>query len=399
MADYNYIVATGVIVPDTANTRQNVVNEFTGIFGDDLVTDDETAEGLWINAETTSRQSVVRNNAGMANQINPNLAGGPYLDAIWALTAGQRTRATRSTLTATITGVANTLIRQGSRATTTAGAIFRTTAAFIIPVSGTLTTATFESVDTGPVEAAANSLTQITDAILGWESVNNPAAAAPGQLTESDEAARQRRRQTLALQARSVSAAVTSRVASLPGVRSLAFRENTTNATDTIDGISLLAHSIWVSVDGGADDDIAMALLESKTGGTGWNGDQTVTVNDPNSRQNYVVRFDRPTPVAILLRITVRSDSNIIDPITTVRDAVLRYANGEIPGERGFVVSGDISPFEIAGAVNIDTPGIFITLAEVAMNQNSPTYQSTIFTIATDAIATVVASSITVVVV
>ena len=134
MANYTYVTATGTIVPDTATTRTEVVNEYRSVFGDDFITDPETPGGMLVDAETTSRQSVARNNAAVANQINPNLAGGIFLDAIWSLTGGQRIASTRSTTAATITGVANTFIPARSRARTTQGAQFRTVNPVSIPM-------------------------------------------------------------------------------------------------------------------------------------------------------------------------------------------------------------------------------------------------------------------------
>ena len=151
MAVYDYITNTGTIIPDTATTRDEVIEEYQGVFGQDLITDDESPEGVLINAETTSRQSVARNNATLANQINPNLAGGPFLDAIWALTGGQRVTATRTTVIATVTGVANTVIPVGSQASTTGSDLFETVTQVTIPAGGTLTGVDFRSVETGPV--------------------------------------------------------------------------------------------------------------------------------------------------------------------------------------------------------------------------------------------------------
>ena len=389
MANYNFIESTGTIVPDTSTTRESVVVEFRGVFGQDLITDDETPEGAWINAETTSRQSVARNNANLANQINPNLAGGPFLDAIWALTGGGRTTATRSTVTATVTGIANTQIPAATRAATTDGNQFRAVNTITIPISGTATGAAFESVDTGPVAGGVNTLTNIVDAVLGWETITNPTAAIPGVAQESDEDSRNRRRRTLGLQGRSVAAAVTANLTAIPGVRSLAFRENITNTTMVVDGISLLPHSVWACVDGGADVAIAGALLRSKTAGANWNGAQSQAVTEPVSGQSYTVRFDRPTVTQIAVRATVRRTSNVADPITAVRDSVVRYANGLIPGEEGFVVSGDVSPFELSAAVNRDNPAIFVSRCEVAVASQTPAYSTDTLLIPTNGVARV----------
>ena len=398
MADYNYVEANGTIIPDTATTRQSVVTEFTGIFGDDFVTDAETPEGAWIDAETTSRQSVARNNAAVANQINPNLAGGPFLDAIWALTGGQRVRATRSTVQATLTGIANTAIPARSRARTATNEEFRSVNPVVIPTSGTLPGVAFESVEPGAVAAGVGELNTIVDSVLGWETITNTASASPGRDTESDEISRSRRRRTLGLQGRSIAEAVSSNVTDVVGVRSLAFRENPTNATTVIDGITLTAHSVWVAVDGGADADIGAALLRSKTAGAAWNGAQSVAVIEPFSGQSYTVRFDRPTTTAIAVRATVRRSTDITDPVAAVRDSILRYARGEIAGEEGFVVGADVSPFEIGAAIDTDNPSLFVERVEVDDNTQTPVYSTDVLAIPLNGIATVVVGNIVVVV-
>ena len=251
----------------------------------------------------------------------------------------------------------------------------------------------------GAVEAGAGQLTTIVDSILGWETVTNPAAATPGRNTENDEVSRNRRRQTIGLQGRSIAVAVTSNVMNVQGVRSLAFRENVTNATQVIDGITLVAHSVWSAVDGGADAEIGTALLRSKTAGAAWNGATTVNVLEPASGQTYTVRFDRPTSRPVAIRATVRRSSSVSDPITAVRESVLRYARGEIPGEPGFLVGSDVSPFEIAGAINIDNPAVFVARLEVANAGQSPTYSTNILTISLNEVATINAPDVVVVIV
>ena len=152
MGVYNYIVSTGVIVPDTSDTRNEVIEEFQEIFGNDFITEAESPEGQWIDAETTSRQSVARNNANIANQINPDIAGGIFFDAIWSLTGGGRSTGRRSQVNATLTGSSGTIIPIGTRASTTLGAEFRSVNTIIIPSSGSVTGQAFESVNVGPIE-------------------------------------------------------------------------------------------------------------------------------------------------------------------------------------------------------------------------------------------------------
>ena len=389
MGVYNFVVNTGVVIPDTSDIRNDVITEFREIFGSDFITDAESPEGQWIDSETTSRQSVARNNASVANQLNPDLAGGPFFDAIWALTGGQRTQATSSTVSATLTGTAGTFIPVGSIARTTAGDEFRTTTPVVIPSSGSMTGVEFASVETGPIAAGANTLTAIVTNILGWETVTNPAAATLGRVTQSDADARNERRRTLGLQGRSISEAVTSNVNQIEGVRSLQFRENVTNMTQTIDGITLVAHSIWLAVEGGANNDIAQTLLRTKTAGANWNGTTSVMVTDAFSGQTYTVMFDRPTAINMLVRVTIQGSSTVEDPGEAIRDSVIRYANGEIQGEDGFSIGTDVSPFELSSAINFDNPSLFITNVEVAMKSETPDYSNDTFTIAINQLAAI----------
>src|SRR5262249_30052068 len=116
MANYQYLNETGTIVPDTSDLLNGVGNEFKGAFGADLSVTSDTPQGVLIAAETEARDAVVRNNAALANQINPNIAGGVFLDAIAALTGLTRDSAKRSSVLCDLTGVAGTIIPAGSQA-------------------------------------------------------------------------------------------------------------------------------------------------------------------------------------------------------------------------------------------------------------------------------------------
>lgn len=366
MADFSYIESTGTVLPDTDDLLTTVQGEFRNALGDQLSLDPATPQGRLIATEVDARDTFLRNMAALANQINPNLAGGAFLDAIWALTGGQRIAATRSVVPAVqLNGVPGTLIPAGTQAQTAAGALFESLSDVTLDGTGAAAV-DFRALEYGPVPAAIGALNVVVSGVLGWETVTNPAAAVLGRDQESDLSSRQRRRVTLALQGVALPEAIISGLYDTEGVKSLAFRENVTDSTQIIDGITLVEHSIWACVDGGADADVAAALLAKKSLGANWNGGVTVNVTDPASGQVYPVKFDRPTPVPIKARATVRATGVVADPAAVVRAAMVAYAAGEIDGERGFVVGQAASPFELAGAVNITTPGVYVQNMEIA---------------------------------
>ncbi|EQC1409762.1 baseplate J/gp47 family protein [Providencia rettgeri] len=364
MADYQFITSQGVIIPDTSKLREAVENEFKGVFGEDLDVNPETPQGALITMEVENRDAIARNNAELANQINPDLAGGIFLDAIWALMGGQRFDATHSFLTQVkFSGVAGTIIPKGSQATTRGGDIFETTKVLILGKEGTAT-GDMRSLETGPIECGVGQLDKVASSVLGWETVNNPTSATLGRNAESDLQAKRRRKQTLAKNTVSVGEAITSALYELEGVRSLAYRENYTDQPMVFDAITLVPHSIYVCVEGGDKEAIARSLLRTKTLGAAFNGSEEVDVLETISGQIYPVKFDRAKEIVLFCRVTVKKAT--VDAQTIIPAAVESWANGDIDGEGGLVVGRDVSPFEISAGINAVEPRLFITRVELS---------------------------------
>ncbi|WP_273838107.1 baseplate J/gp47 family protein [Providencia rettgeri] len=364
MADYQYITSQGVIVPDTSTLRDDVESEYRSVFGQDLDVNPETPQGALITMEVENRDAVVRNNAELANQINPDLAGGIFLDAIWALMGGQRFDATHSFLSQVkFTGIAETIIPKGSQAATLNGDLFETTKTLIISKDGSVT-GDMRAIETGAVECGVGQLNKVASSVLGWETVHNPSNAVLGRDAESDLQSRRRRKQTLAKNTVSVGEAITSALYELEGIRSLAYRENYTDQPMMFDGITLVPHSIYVCVEGGDKEAIARSLLRTKTLGAAFNGSEEVEVLENISGQIYPVKFDRAKEIVLFCRVTVKKAT--VDAQTIIPAAVESWANGEIDGEGGLVVGRYVSPFEISAGINAVEPRLFITRVELS---------------------------------
>lgn len=369
---FDSIDALGIFIPDTSQNQAEVEAEYKAALGADLNVAPETPEGILITAEVTSRTAITTNNAQLANQINPNIAGGVFLDAIMALTGVKRDSAEPSTFSVPpdLTGVPGTPIPAGTIAENANGDKFESLAP--VTLVGGVGSVAFASVETGAIACGIADLTVIVTSVIGWETITNTVAATLGTETQSDISARSERKGALGLQGSGLAVSVSSAVRAVAGVTSLSFRENETAspiAPTPPDNITLVANSIWACVSGGSDADVASALLGSKSGGCNWNNGNSgnpisENVTDPTSGQIYTVLFDRPDDVPVLYEVTIKS-SAVTDAVDVVKQAILAYAAGELDGEEGLVTGADVSPWEASGAINAVEPALTVTLVRV----------------------------------
>jgi len=361
---YNYVNETGVIIADTSTIKEDVTTKYKDAFGQDLVTDNGSPASVLITKDTIQRTNLNETAALIANQINPDLASGIFLDAIWSLTNGQRRQSTSTIVTATVTGVIGTVIPIGSVAETTSNDRFISQSEATIPLSGSIDVV-FASETKGAIPCPSGSLINISDGgVLGWETITNTSAGVLGLETQSDIEARVDRRLSLATGAKGTTFSITSGLYALNEVKSLSFRENHSNTSETIDGVTMLPNSIYVCVDGASDEDVANALYEYKTLGVPYNNGASadpkeITIVAPDSGQNYIAKFDRPDEITVAIQITVKSDTSATNQIPIIKDAILQYANSAIRLE-GFKVGNDVSPFEIVQYVANST-SFFVT--------------------------------------
>lgn len=367
---YNYVIPSGTIVPDTQDTLTIVQGEYQVTFGQNLNLSPSTIQGRLIEIETTSRNDAARNNAQLANQINPNLAGGIYLDAIFALMNSERNNTTYTTTIVNLTGQPLTPIASNVLFTNTVtGEQFMTTSAVVLD-SGGLGSAPVQAINPGPISADPGTITGIvaSTAPLGLETVTNPNPPITlGTLTQSDSAANNYRNVTLASQSVGQEEAIITALYLTTGVTSVNFRKNDMSTPQTIDGVLLAANSIYVIVAGGTDLDVATTIDRKKQAGCGYNGSTSVDIVNPFSGQTITVLFDRPTIIGILVRITANASNFIGDPVAAIKQAVLDYVGGQLAGEQGLQIGVSVSPWELGGACNREVPSIFINNVEIAL--------------------------------
>ena len=397
MSDFVYVTSTGVILVDTSTTLTEVQDEYKIAFDDaDLVVNAGPLSVL-INAEAESRDAIARNNAKIANQINPNEAGGTFLDSLYSLFNGQRNSGERTTVTATLGGVPTTAIPQGSAAESAEGDRFISTGAAVIGVGGTVDI-TFQSDEIGAIPLGAGDLNKILDSVIGWETITNAGAGDVGELIESDADAQNRRNGFLGAQSTSMSESTIASVNGVADVKSVSYRENVEPTAEIIDGVNMLANSIFVCVDGGLDSDIFQALLDSKSGGCDWTGSvEDNSFVDPISGQTYTIRFERPTEIPLDIEVTISPDSALVDPIQLAKDAVIAYANGEVEDFAGFILGANAEPFTINDGVNAFNESLNAKKIQVR-DQGVPPFSTSDIVISIFEKATIVDANISVIV-
>ena len=366
---YDYITETGVIIPDTSDVKEDVQAEFKAALGNDINLSDATPQGRLIDAITQSRMDTIRTCAAIANMLNPNLAYGSFLDAICALTGCVRRQASKSSVVAILGGTPGTTIPAGNIAVTAAGDEFYLENSATLGVDGTVE-AIFLSVQTGAIPCAAGELNQIQTTVLGWETITNNAPATLGQEVEGDTELKMRRLNTL-YQGRGFSASVVSALANVPNLKSSIIRHNYKSQPLIIDGVTIKPHSVYVCAYGGTDADIAQALFNTVPAGCDYSGSTIVSVTDEYTQQTYDIAFDRPSIVEIDVKVYLRKDSGTGDVQGAVKSAIQKFVNGEVPNIDGLGIGVDLSPFEIASAINIEVPGVFVNQVQIAKHNST----------------------------
>lgn len=396
MANYDFIVETGTIVPDTSSTKKQVIEDLKQIKGfENMDYSDETPQGGIANAITLVRDDIARNNAYIANMFNPNYAVGAFLDAIGSLTATERFKATYTMVYGVeLRGVRNTYVPNTLTVKNNNEDEFKIVGATTIGLDG-IVLADFQAVKSGDIPCLANELDTDSTGVLGLESITNPNAGVIGENSENDVRFRRRREQTLAIQGTGTTEAIISGFYALPSIRSINFKENPTDQPTVEDGINLIANSIWVCVDGGNDEEIAKVFASKKDIGCAMNGEIEYAYLDPFSQQEVTYKFDRAIEKDILLKVYVKNNNT--SPQTLIPYTCEQWALGNLTADEGLTVGRSSSPFEISASINEVDKGL--TVLNIEHSFDGTNWQGGNININANEVGRLVASSVTVVIV
>ena len=324
----------GLVIPAETDVLAGVQADINAAFGGGLNPALETPQG-----QLASSQAAVigdKNNefALFVNQVDPQYSADRFQDAIGRIYFLTRKPATPTTVQATVNGLAGTVIPGGTLAQDTSGNTYACSGNVTIDATGSVT-AEFQNIETGPIPCAAGTLTQVYQAVPGWDAITNAADGTMGSDVESRADFEYRRRNSVALNGKGTPQAIYAEVFALADVLDVYVKDNPKGDTVLVGSTDypMLPHSVYVAVVGGADVDIAEAIWRKKDTGCDYNGNTSVTVTDDSGynypQPTYVVKFERPATLPVKFAVTLVDDvtlpSNIVQ---LVKAAIIARFNG-----------------------------------------------------------------------
>ena len=329
---------------------------FIRALGSDLDLAAETAQAELVAILAEVDADIDGGLVQVANGVGLSTATGTFLDDLVSQFGITRLPAARSSVTASLTGVANTIVPAGSQARTTGGDLFASIAEATIPSD-----VVFRAVDEGAIPVPAGSLTDIITPVLGWDGVSNALAGTIGRSVEDDVSLRDRYASVLASNALSTQEALRARVLALDGVTGCLVLENATGtalASSANRGVAMTAHSMAVVVEGGSTQAIIDVIGESKPLGIPTNGSTTGTYNEAVLRYEPVVAL----PVKIVMAINTDPNRFPGSGVSDIRSSIadLFAGEGEFRDAGPIGIGDSVDSNRIIGAIT-RIPGFTIT--------------------------------------
>jgi Uncharacterized homolog of phage Mu protein gp47 len=253
-------------------------------------------------------------------------AEGIYLDALCKLSNIFRIAASPTLVEVICRGLSGIVINgknsaNPSRVSDISGNTYVAKESMTIAPGGTVVVI-FENERPGAIECLAGSISTIETRITGWDSVENANDGIMGNNVESDAALRIRFKALRSSVLNPIISKLQNRVLQIPDVIDAVAVQNNTNQPNTIFGYTLIPNSYAVSVLGGSNADIALAiliygLLASQ------NGNTVESVADENNNIYYPMRFIRPDRLDYFFRVNIIDNPTLPSSIDEmIKDAI-----------------------------------------------------------------------------
>lgn len=327
----------GFIPVDAQTSLRQTQQIFTNTFGNGVNLNPASINGIFIQQLTNFNIQV--NNALTIlydGLYNPNIASGVYLDSICALLSLKRIPAFGSFVICQVTGLVGTVIPTGAQILNTNGDVFELTSApIVITGNPVLDVGIWTALAIGePIPVSAGTLTNIVQQIPGWDTVNNSSDGTVGEPAQTDTSLRYSRTQALAINSTGTLDAIISGAQLLiPNtISDFIVLQNPTASAATINGVSVPAYGIYLSVvQVGADNNISQLLYDKKPPGTVMGGSYTPSLyTDPiNPWVTFQAKWQQALVQQVVIAVTVVDANYPNGTAASIKAAILNaFDNG-----------------------------------------------------------------------
>nr|DAW31894.1 MAG TPA: Baseplate J like protein [Caudoviricetes sp.] len=309
-----YIDAAGLHIPSYTDIRDDLVETFKSIYGQDIYLDNDSQDYQMISAFALKTYDTMQLLQIVYNNHSPKTAVGTGLDSLVKINGIRRKEASYSTCVLTITGTVGTEIAAGI-VQDESGLLWNLPTGIILSREEEEVTAQCETL--GAIEAPPGTITKIQNPQRGWVSVTNKVAAVPGDPVETDEELRARQTISVSIPSRNLLNGTIAGISSVDGVTRYKVYDNDTNVTDA-NGVP--GHSIAAVVEGGLDKDIAEQIYLRKGPGGGTYGTTEYEFTNLDGGKT-MIHFFRPDYVTVDVTVAItkglRYTSTVADQIKT----------------------------------------------------------------------------------
>jgi len=349
-----YLDSAGLHIPTFSDIQNNLITQAQSIFGQDIYLDNDSQDMQYIAAISMMIYDTMQMCQLAVNNQSPSTAVGTGLDSIVKLNGVSRSASSYSTCSATILGIAGTVI--------SSGVVFDTSGyKWDLPANTTIgsdgvTDVTVTCETAGAIVADIGTISTISTPQYGWTAVTNPVAATPGAAVETDAELRTRQTESVTLPSQTVLEGLLAAVLSVSGVKRAVAYENTSG---TADANTLPAHSICIVAEGGTDQLVADQIYYHKTPGCGTYGTTAIAETSVYGFTT-TINFYRPTAVPIDVAVSVKALSGYSGALAAdIQTYVADYLNSLQIGDD--VIISSLWGVALQAIPNIKSPAFSIT--------------------------------------
>lgn len=310
----NEINANGIQTDDINTIIGELETGFRNIYGQDSNFEQSTPDGQMINIFAQSKRDTLELATGIYNIFNPSTVRGVPQDNLYKLVGLRRKASAYSYVSISLVATGSVSLQGldadyenpdgvGYTVSDNNGNNWILLNSTNITGAGTYTL-DFRAEEMGAIESLPNTITNMVTILKGVSSVNNPSSQyITGNTEETGLEFYERFEKSRAISATGSEDGLLAQLLNLNLVESVKIDNNSTGSTDTY---GTAAHTIWVIVDGGSNQEIAQTIYANVTDGVGMRGSVSVNVPKANGGTQTIL-FDRPTNENLYLTLSIKN--------------------------------------------------------------------------------------------